>query len=346
MEKDDIMGALWIFLLYGYMFAVKALVPEPYATYLGAGGLIFLFLGIWFQELYATKKYSVYRLVVGILYPYNKIVKLFYKHATIYDLGNGRRMAELELGKPTKVPEYGKVDKVYIHYEGSWARRFRFKTTKVRVMGVTIDHPSGDHAVLFELPYPKVEHGQPYPHYYLVTAGGDLPSKPSLVIRRRAPSAQAMAKQAMTNGGGVNINEVCHEWIEKWRLAEAKARSYHQKLIRLEEMVSGLVDETKALLKSKKDIADHARQLVLSWAEHYGSIIAAAKAISKRVTISWTKHVAPAIIVCAIIAYLWGNPHIVATLLAWLYTPQGAFAVIIALAIIGYIIYRRVKKVV
>ncbi len=331
MDKDDVLGILWIFFIYGYLFAVRAFVPDPYATYLGFSGIIILIAGMWLQELYFTKVLSEYRLIKGILFPSNKVVNLFYRSLRSFTLPNGRKLTVLELGKPAKFPELGKVDRVYIHHDGEFSRRFRFTQGTVRYAGMSIKHPACDHAVLYEYAEPLVDHGRPYPQVELVLAGGDYPS---------IPSASRFATVAVTNGGGMS----CQELREAYERALAEAREYHMKLIRLEEETEALRTEIKALLKSRPDVNKLAKEMVMSFAEHYGSILSAARNLGRKYTIS-LKGLVPLIVAGAAFAYLYAHPEVVNQIVAYIYTPQGAAVTIVVILIILYLIYRVLKKV-
>ncbi len=353
MDKDDIIGTLWIFLIYGYMFAVKAFVPEPYADYAAGAGFIMLIFGMWFQELYLKDKYSPYTLIKAVTYPKGRLINLFVKALEFFPLGRSVWGAEtaaiLHLGKPVSWPESGKVDKVFVYFRGEWSRRFHFRTTKVRVGGLSIDHPQGDFALMYELPKPIVYHGQPYPQLVLTAAGGDFPTTSQHTIQPAAMALTAPATAVMANGGEAAVNadpsatSSCEEWRSKYMQARAEARTLHQKLIRLEEETEELRDEIKALLKSRPDVNKLAKEMVITYAEHYGSIVAAARALGRKVTISW-KWVGGVLVAALFFGYLYMHPELSSEFAVWASTPVGAFTIIMVLIIGGYFLLKWFRR--
>lgn len=319
MKREELVGFGWIVLIYVYMFVVNNFITDPTQQKIaGFLGLFLLFGGMIGQEMYLKMKYAGYKLLRGYIPDYKKEFQFLIKGVEEYK-HNGSSATMLILARPFKHPRYGPIDAVIIDAPKSFFETMDFipQEGALWVYGMQLDHPSVAYAVLRDK-HVKVDHANPIPVFDIVFTD------------KFEPETVTPARD------GENMEYLKKELEKLRKLYEAE----HQKVIRLEEENAGLRNEVQALLKAKMDFNKQVVEGILAYREAYGDLITAARHLTGRFGGLPMKEILSAIIVLAIVAFLWKNPDFI----LWFFEhPIQTAIVLIAIGLAGYGIYRRRK---
>ena len=338
MEKSDLYSFLWIIALFVWLNIIVPLFPSNIRNVAGIGGLVICLVGMIMVDEILKWQAASYTYVDAVCRPSNTRLHLFVKDLETQEIEPGVYATKLNLAQKVKHPFYQELEYLVIKHELTWEDRMHFTKGKAVYKGIVVDHPKTAKIILYE-PYEgsfDVDHLSPIPVFWLKEAPGDyyLPT-------------EALASQAlMVNGAGAeSIFELKNLALENEKLRsqvvelKRQALDWHQKAVRLEEVVDQLKNELLAVLRSKADFKAAVVEYMLTIREAQLKIENALKQL-RGPRIAITKALAVMVLGLAAIATLWFNPQI----LQWLSIRENQFFVLLLAGIAGataYYIYKR-----
>ena len=320
MRKEDLLFPVFLLVPYMVMFLASRVIPERYAWINVFLGITVMVAMMAMSEWYLKVKYAGYKLLKAIVVPWRDMVQLIIDEIKVMRAGN-TYLYDVRLAVPLNHPRYGKVREIYIEANQSLEQALRFMPKKeaLEVMGMMIDHPSTDYAVLEDVST-VVDHGVPKPYFKLYP------------IHRLHRVYNPTEKE---------LKSTIAKLTEENARLKSLVSELHQKVIRLEEEAMAMRDELKALLKSKSDIMKLAIEAILSFKEYYGNLIIAAKKLSSRrgAIVSIGKYVFYLGLAGLAVFILYTRPEIIVWMTEhWI---QTLITIAVIGAIIGYVWKKR-----
>jgi len=363
MDKEDIIGMIGMSCLMGYMYLIDKLFPHghPYRDFFGLLGMFLIFAYYGMFEIgirFAVQKYPFIRMIVR---PENRV---FYLYIARSDKARGelaietRKVGEniysskLNLAYPIDYFEFGKTKKIAIVHTKLWEERVKTTPGRAVFWGYGVPHPHTATIVCYrieESPF-DIEYGEPIPTLYLREAPGDY----KFIARAMTDEAESEVEGDLESISSTKPNPILIENLkERIReltiaLAEKERRAsyWHRRAIQSEELLTQLRSEMEGYKKAKSEVPLIAREMMLRLLYIHKTIEGAIKEVTYSTARSFifSKWMALTVIAAGFFAYLYVHPKIVDRFLDWLILPQNQIVFLIALGIIGAVIYKLAKR--
>lgn len=337
MEKSDLYGLIWIVLLFVWMNLITPLFPLEYRSFAGMAGMIVCISGMFVVDWMLRVQAATWTYIEAICRPSNQKLHLFIKDLETQEIEPGVYATKLNLSEKVKHNFYQVLEYVVIKHTLPWEDRMRFTPGKAMFKGYVVEHPKTAKIILYE-PYEgsfDVDHLNPIPVFWLKEAPGDY----------YLPSEMMVSQTVMTNGGVAQVFEIKKLMVENEQLRsqitelKRQALDWHQRAVRLEEVVDQLKNELYAVLKSKGDFKKAVVEYMLTIREAQLRIENALKQMkAPRITI--TKALVVLVLGLAAFATLWWHPQ----LLEWLSVKSNQFFVMVLAGIAGAVAYYTYRK--
>lgn len=339
MERSDLYSLIWIVVLFVWMNVITPFIPEGYRNVVGILGLVVCVVGMVTLDQFLKWTAASWTYIELVCRPSNVKLHLFVKDLETVEVEPNVYATQLILAEKIKHPFYQTLQYIVLKHKFPWEERMQFRPGKAVYKGYVVDHPKTARAVAYE-PFEgsfDVDHLNPKPIFWLKEAPGDY----------YIPETVLQAPLTVANGGGATAFEMERLIKEnedlKKQIAEEKRSKldWHQKAVRLEEVVDQLKNELLAVLKSKADFKGAVIEYMLTIREAQLKIENALKQMRGfRFTLS--KWVAILILGLAAIGVYMLYPEQV---IAWLSQSQNQLFIIILAGVVVFAYYyaRKVK---
>ena len=300
-------------------------------------GMVVCSGGIFIVEWMLRVQAATWTYIEAICRPSNQKLHLFIKDLETQEIEPGVYATKLNLSEKVKHSFYQVLEYVVIKHTLPWEDRMRFTPGKAVYKGYVVEHPKTAKIVVYEPTSGSfdVDHLNPIPVFWLKEAPGDY----------YLPSEAIAPQTVMANGGIEQAFETKKLMMENTQLRsqitelKRQALDWHQRAVRLEEVVDQLKNELYAVLKSKGDFKKAVVEYMLTIREAQLRIENALKQMkAPRITI--TKALVVLALGLAAFATLWWQPQI----LEWLSVKSNQFFVIILAGIAGAVAYYTYRK--
>lgn len=285
---------------------------------------------IFVTDAFARVLAAEYIYIEAACRPSNQKLHLFVKDLETTENEDGINTTKLELGIPVKHKFYQVMRYLVIQHKFLWEKRMILTPAKANYHGYLVKHPKTAKITLYEQATSDIDHLNPIPTFLLKEAPGDY-----------YLSTETLAPTVLANGG-FQLNELLLKNEKLMREINEHKRSsldWHQRAVRLEEVVDQLKNELMAVLHSKADFKGTVIEYMLTIREAQLNITNALKTMRKpRITI--TKMVVALACVVGFFLTVWLVPDV----LVWVQMNSGLVIVLAALgAVTAYYISTKKK---
>ena len=175
MEKTDFIMFGTIILLYVYLIAIDAFIPQ-HKGIAGILGLVVILGQLVLMDYYMIYKTAPFAYLRAICRPSNEKLHIYIKRIDTKQVTNPDGYAStIELAFPIKHPSFGKISKLVIRHRKPWEKRVIYSHGRAVFQGYTISHPNVAEIVLHEKAHGSfdVDRASPIPSFVLHEAPGD-----------------------------------------------------------------------------------------------------------------------------------------------------------------------------